>query len=199
MNNQTVSLTEVLENFAFEASKIGERQTTLEKYIAKFPQFAWELKSFAIEKDLLEFSNLETISDAEKQDYLAHSREILSNFLAEFDAPEISSLNALAKRLGMKKRDFAKRLGISISLLIYLEKRRLEFATIPNRFIKKIAEVLGQTENTISNYLNKTADFATGASFKTNERPQIGGQKSFAEAVREDQTLTEAEKRELIK
>lgn len=198
MNEQTISLTEVLENFAFEATKAGNGQTTLEKYIAKYPQFAVELKFFAIEKDLLQFSNLETISDAEKEEYLAHSRETLSNFLAEFDAPEISSLNSLAKHLGMKKRDFAKRLGISISLLIYLEKRRLEFATIPNRFIKKIAEVLGQTETAVANYLNQTADFATGASFKTNERPNIGGQKSFAEAVREDQTLTEAEKRELI-
>lgn len=204
MNDQKDSVIKVLESYAYETPESVDRQAVLERYIKEFPQFTNELKSFAIERDLLKFSHLENISEAEKEEHRKASRETLRSFLERkgstvAEEPEIKSLNLLAKSKGIKKIDLARRLGISISLLIYLEKRRLQLETIPQKFIKRIAEVLEQTENAIQAYLGQRADFATDASFKTEDRPQDIEQKSFTEAVRQDQTLSEKEKQELLK
>ncbi len=203
MNNRKDSVIKVLESLAYDTSESVDRQAVLERYIKEFPQFTQELKIFAIERDLLRFSHLENISDTEKKEHSEASRETLRTFLEQertaiTEESEIKSLNLLSKSKEIKKTDLAKRLGISISLLIYLEKRRLQLETIPKRFIKRIAEVLEQSENAICKYLGQPADFAGEASFKTQDRPEIIEQKSFDQAVRQDQTLTEKEKQELL-
>ena len=201
MKNTQRSLIKVLENFAFDTQDASDRQTVLEKYVNEFPQFADELKSFAVENDLLEFSHLEPISDAEMQNHLRASRKTLNKFLAskESKVAEIKSLYAVGEQIGLKKKDIKQRLGISTSLLVYLEKRRLEFQSIPPKLIKRIADLLKQTENSISQYLNQASDFAGEANFKTNSRPEADNRtKTFAEAIREDQELTKEQKQELL-
>lgn len=200
MNKQENSLIKILESFAFETLDAIDSQDVMEKYLKDFPQFADELKSFAIEKDLLKFTNLKNISEAEVERHLQASRNSLDIFLESLnsEAAEIQSLYETAKAKGMKKAQLKKRLGISTSLLVYLEKRRLEFKSIPKKLITRVADVLEQTENAVSDYLNQASDFAGQASFKTSGRPQIGKQKTFAEAIREDQELTPQQKRELL-
>lgn len=200
MNKQENSLIKILESFAFETLDAIDSQNVLEKYLKDYPQFAGELKSFAIEKDLLKFTNLKNINEAEVGEYLQASRRTLAKFLESknSEAAEIQSLYEVAKASGMKKVEFKKRLGISTSLLVYLEKRRLDFETIPKKLIKKVADVLERTENSVTRYLNQASDFSGQASFKTSDRPQVGKQKSFAEAIREDQELTPQQKKELL-
>lgn len=201
MNNKKDSLIKVLESFAYSTLEAIDPQAVLSKYIEDYPQFADDLKSFAIEKDLLEISHLKKISETEVENHLRASRRTLDNFLESKnveEAVQIQSLYETAKDKGMRKVDLKKRLGISTSLLVYLEKRRLEFESIPKKLIQKVAEVLEQTEDAVSEYLNKSSNFAGEVSFKSSGRPQSGKQKTFAEAIREDQELTPQQKQELL-
>jgi hypothetical protein len=81
---------------------------------------------------------------------------------------------------------------------MYLEKKRLEYSSIPQAIIKKISDVLETGEEIVSSYLAQTPDMAGEASFKTATRPEEVTLKSFAEAVREDQMLSAEEKKKLL-
>ena len=113
-------------------------------------------------------------------------------------AVSLQSLVETAKAKGLSRAKFASALGLSTSLVIYLEKRRLEFATIPKTIVAKIAQILETAEEKVSDYLNQSPDFAGNASFKTETRAEVQPPKSFAEAVREDQQLSAEEKGKLL-
>ncbi len=82
---------------------------------------------------------------------------------------------------------------------MYLEKKRLRFSSIPKAIIARLANVLEVSETVIANYLNQLPDLATNASFKSQTRPEELEQKDFADAVRQDQSLSRAQKAELLK
>jgi hypothetical protein len=110
----------------------------------------------------------------------------------------LQSLTDAAKAKGMNRSKFAAALGLSVSLVQYLEKRRLDYASIPKTIVSKVAEVLETGEELVKDYLNQPPGLVTNASFKATERPEDLQPKSFAEAVREDQQLSNEEKRKLL-
>ena len=70
--------------------------------------------------------------------------------------------------------------------------------SIPKAVIKKIADALETSEELVAGYLNRPPVSAVNASFKAQERPEEMKPKSFADAVREDQTLSSEEKQKLL-
>lgn len=191
-------LRDVLEEYANAANGVGDEKT-LRQMTEKYPQFREDLYDFAgltaIERHAPEVS----MSEAEYEKFEKRGLENLNNFLNRKNAETLKSLTTAAKILGMKKSVFAETLGMSLSLMNYFEKRRLEFATIPQHIIKKIAETLKTTENAIAEYLQIAPDFMGQADYKSADRPdEINRQKSFDEAVEEDSNLTTEQKRKLI-
>lgn len=196
MNTENISLNDVLESYAF-ATPDGNDLAVLEQWMTRYPQFSQDLMNFAAERDLLQFDEIEQISPAEEARHLELSRQTLQNFLVSH-SEKIESLTALAKKKGLKKQEFAKRLGLTVSLVQYLEKRRLKFVSIPEKIIEKTAEILQLAEEKIAEYLKQPPVSATDANFKNQTRPSEIEQKSFAEAVREDQSLSAEEKQKLL-
>lgn len=188
------TLAEVLEGYAVETSG-GNDLAVLRRWIEENPEFADDLMEFAAARAIVAQPDEEFTEDEEAR-FRELGRSVLANAMTKAqEAPQ--SLAAAAAEKGWDKAEFAKRLGISISLLMYAEKRRLQFSSIPKVMIERIAGLLEMTEQTVANYLQMPA--ATGGtSFKTATRPDSVSQKSFADAVREDQTLTTAEKRALL-
>lgn len=202
MNEQTkrASLEDVLESYAIETR--GENNlVALRRWMEKYPEYAQELMDFVAERSLIGASQLEK-SEQEVDRHLERSRQTLENFLANRSQKtenSIESLTAAAQTLGMNKVKFASAIKLSLSLVMYLEKRRLQFTTIPRQVIKRLAETLQTTEEKIASYLDQQPDFAFNANFKAQERPEAAEQKDFAQAVREDQSLTKEQKEELLR
>ncbi len=201
INEQTnhSALADILESYAIETGAENERER-LQKWIEKYPEFAEDLMNFHAERSFSQFRTPE-ISASEEAGFLLRSRATLEKFRAErrgqAEKP-LASLTAQAQALGMNKTRFASALKMSLSLVMYLEKRRLRFATVPRQIIQRLAATLQTSEQAVANYLDAAPDFAANASFKAVERPTEIEQKDFAQAVREDQSLTAAEKAELL-
>jgi transcriptional regulator with XRE-family HTH domain len=155
---------------------------------------------FAAARAVVRFSPEIELDFAEETKYREFGLKTLRAVLNEKVAPQTSlqSLTDAAKAKGMNKKGFAAALGLSVSLVQYLEKRRLAFASIPRNVIAKVAEILETSEETVSAYLNQQPDYAAQASFKTDTRAEEMPPKDFSEAVREDQTLSAEEKRKLL-
>ncbi len=194
-----MNLTDVLEEYA-AAAPSGNDSVILRRMTKEYPQFSAELEDFAAARAVVRFAPEAEISASEEARYqeigLQNLRAVLSEAATHQSA--LQSLTDAAKAKGMNRSRFASNLGLSVSLVQYLEKRRLDFASIPKAVISKIAEVLGTGEESIAHYLNQSLTPATDASFKTNERPEELQPKSFAEAVREDQFLSAQDKQTLL-
>lgn len=196
-----INLADVLEDFAMASAAGRNEQQILLVWMEKHPQYADDLMDFAAARSIVRYSPEFEISAADEAKYkelgARDLRQILSG-APEKSAAAIASLTELAKTKGLNKLKFAHALDLSLSLVMYLENKRLDFASIPKTVIGKIAQVLETGEDLIASYLNQSPNLATGASFKTETRPDDIKPKSFAEAVREDQQLSAEQKRKLL-
>jgi transcriptional regulator with XRE-family HTH domain len=192
------TLTEILEGYAFE-TPAGNDQKILQKWMERYPFFAEDLMDFAAARAVAKFSPEPEISAEEEARYREKALRNLRAFLGKSTHQSaLESLTDKAKEKGMNRAKFAAALGLSVSLVQYLEKRRLDFASIPKAVIKKIADALETSEELVAGYLNRPPVSAVNASFKAQERPEEMKPKSFADAVREDQTLSSEEKQKLL-
>ena len=194
--SEKVSLEDVLHGYAYEAGD-ENNPDVLDKYVKKYPQFYDELTEFAASRSLLKHSPEAELTEKEEQRYWHMGVEQMHTFLKKKPAA-IESLNALAEEQGMNKKAFAAALGVTISLLMYLEKRRLRFASIPSQFIKQIAESVKEKEESVAAYLRGGPELSTQASFKAEGRPRAGAARDFLDVVKEDPGLTDDQRKALL-
>lgn len=195
-------LEEVLEEYA-AATPTGNDLKILRSLTDKYPQYRDELADFAAARAVVKYAPDEDISIEEEKRFSEAGLKNLRLILGSLNAvsPSQNALHSLtdaAKARGMNKKNFAAALGLSVSLVQYLEKRRLAFASIPRTIIARVAKVLEAGEEAVAAYLNQPPDTAMQASFKATERAEEMPPKDFAEAVREDQMLSPDEKRKLL-
>jgi transcriptional regulator with XRE-family HTH domain len=193
------TLQDIFEAYSLDTPD-GNNFDILQKYIEKYPQFESELLEFAKERSLLKFDTETEISAEEKSRFAEISRRNFERFWKQqnVQVQSIESLTAVAKNLGMKKSQFAEKVGLSFSLVTYLEKRGLEFQSIPIQIVKKVAEVLKLAEESVAVFLNQSSNFGTETNYKSTSRPDEAEKKTFAEAVWEDLDLTAEQKRQLL-
>lgn len=188
-------LEEVLEQYA-ATTPAGNDLKILQSFSEKYPQFAEDLADFAAARAVAKHAPDEELTAEEAKRFQKSGLQNLRAILSSTN--ELQSLVETAKTKGLNRAKFAAALGLSTSLVIYLEKRRLAFATIPTKIVTKIAEVLDVTEKAVSVYLNQSAKYSADMSFKTDTRSEELPPKSFAAAVGEDQQLTAEQKRNLL-
>ena len=188
------TLTEVLEGYAIDTPE-GNDQETLRRWMERHPEFAEELMDFAAARAYVRNVDEGPLPDEER--YAAIGLNVLKSVLGT-EVTALNSLTEVAEAKGWKKPEFARKLGLSMSLLMYLEKRRVTIATVPKAIVAKIAELLETSEREIGAYLLQPPSMAGEASFKSQTRPEEERQKDFADAVREDQSLSPGEKQDLL-
>ena len=197
-----VNLEEVLEEYA-AATPAGNDLEILQQIAREHTEHAYDLADFAAARAVVKHAPDEELSAEEETRFQESGIKNLRMILSEINAVSIatnalSSLTEAAKSKGLNRSKFAAALGLSVSLVQYLEKRRLAFSTIPHTIVAKIAEVLETGENVVADYLNQSPDFAAQSSFKTNTRAEELPPKSFNDAVREDQQLSAEQKQKLL-
>ncbi len=192
-----MNLTDVLEEYA-ASTPAGNDLNILRRMTEQYPAFAAELEDFAAARAIARYAPETEVPAEDEQRYQEIGLKNLRQILSAAPLTVLESLIEKAKAKNLNRSRFAAALGLSVSLVQYLEKRRLEFASIPPKIIARIAQVLEIGEETVASYLNQPPVAATNASFKTEERPVELKPKSFADAVREDQQLSAEEKRALL-
>jgi transcriptional regulator with XRE-family HTH domain len=192
-----LDLSEVLEEYA-AAAPLGNDLQILRRMSEQYPQFAEHLRDFAAARSVQRYAPEVEFSAEEESRYQKIGLQNLRSILNASPQAAVESLLEAAKAKNLNRSKFAAALGLSVSLVQYLEKRRLEFASIPPKIIASIAEVLEIAEETVAKYLNQPPVAATNASYKAQERPVEIKPKNFSEAVREDQQLSPEEKRKLL-
>lgn len=196
--NKDVKLEDVLEGYAMDCPE-GNDPQILRKWISEHPQFADDLRAFAADRSRIRHLPDPVLSDGEIAAAMRRGRAALHQVRQETaaNAASINSLTKLAKDLGMKKGEFAKSVGLSLSLLMQLETRQVRPSTVPAKVVDRIARKLESAADAVRQFL-ELPQLAGEGNFKAESRPEGSPQEDFAEAVRKDRVLSDQEKRDLL-
>ena len=103
-----------------------------------------------------------------------------------------------AETRGLQIQQLAATTGLTVPLLMKLDRRLITFASIPRQIIERISQQIGHTAETVAAYLQGSAQFATNASFRADEAPRMPEQQNFSDAVKTDLTITVQQRTELL-
>lgn len=167
---------------AFSVEPTHDRKT-LEKYLTDYPEHAEALIACSIELLVDVTRSVETAATSENAVDLAWRR-----FRSAVSQPEESSvLNPFATLNPTAFKLLAKKLGINNLLLIRLRDRAIVAATIPRRFVQRLATELGTTTDAVMDYLRSPPAMVSGHSFRSTVKPSVTEQISFEKAVETSQ------------
>ena len=172
---------------AFSVEPTHDRKT-LEQYLIEYPEHAKALVTCSIELMVDATRNDDAVVTSEDATDRAWQR-----FQTVVGQPDdvlvtnpFSTLNPTAFR------SLAKKLDITNLLLIRLRDRAIVAATIPRRFVQRLATELGATAEAVMDYLQSPPAMVSGHSFRSAVKPAVTEQISFAEAIETSQ-LTPAQ------
>ncbi len=198
LNSQNNDVADVLESYAIAASGRNDFNI-LKEWVERYPQFAEELIEFAAECTIDDRTPDQPVSaELERIDRDAARARLSVALHNRRDVQPITSLIGLAKKERRSMQSFAAAAGLSVSLLMHLERRRVEFASIPGQLVRRLAELLSVGDEAVAEFLRLGPDRAPEMSYKADLMPLPVVQKSFADVVREDQMLSREQKLELL-
>lgn len=167
---------------AFSVEPTHDRKT-LEKYLTDYPEHAKALVACSIDLMVDATRSAETEAMSEKAVDRAWQR-----FQSAVSQPEEASVtNPFATLNPGAFKSLAKKLDINSLLLSRLRDRAIVAATIPHRFVQRLATEVGATTEALMDYLRSPPAMVSGHSFRSAVKPAVTEQISFEKAVETSQ------------
>lgn len=167
---------------AFSVEPTHDRKT-LEQYLREYPEHAKALVACSIE----------LMVDATRGDEVEVTSEgavdrAWQRFQTAVSLPDdVSVINPFATLNPTAFKSLAKKLDINNLLLIRLRDRAIVAATIPRRFVQRLATELGATAEAVMDYLRSPPAMVSGHSFRSAVKPAVTEQIPFEKAVETSQ------------
>ncbi|MDO9596228.1 MAG: hypothetical protein Q7J47_00770 [Azoarcus sp.] len=174
----------VLMAFSMEPSHGRE---TLERYIREYPQHATALIDCSI--DLLHEPPADDVSATVVSDSAV--AKAWQRFERAAQQPNAEVANPFAKLNQTGFKSLARSLDVSNLFLMRVRDRAISAATIPARFVEKLASELGATAHAVGAYLQGPPGMVSGHAFRSSVKPSVGEQITFDQAVATSQLTPE--------
>lgn len=171
---------------AFSMEPIHGRET-LERYIKEYPQHATALIDCSI--DLLHAFPTEDVSATVVPDGAVD--KAWQRFERAVQQTEAEVTNPFANLDTSGFKSLARSLDVSTLFLMRIRDRAISAATIPTRFIEKLASELGATAQAVAAYLQGPPGMVSGHAFRSSVKPSVGKQITFDQAVATSQLTPE--------
>jgi hypothetical protein len=178
-NSGSLKLSEEDVLFAFAVESAHDSQA-LERFLSKYPEYIDAILDLSMELEL----NSSHIEGEEEADSTRHVEKAWHRFMSvdnnvENALPTNPFANFGASEIGA----LSKQLGISKLMFTRLRDRTIDATTIPSRFIERVAICLSTTVDLMNAYLEGEPNIASGASFKSDLKPEASEKISFNKAV----------------
>jgi len=174
----------VLMAFSMEPS---HGQETLERYITEYPQHATALIDCSI--DLKHEPPADDVPATQVPDSAVD--KAWRRFERAVQQPDAEVANPFAKLNTSSFKSLARSLDVSNLFLMRVRDRAIRAATIPARFVEKLASELGATVQAVGAYLQGPPGMVSGQAFRSSVKPSVGEQITFDQAVATSQLTPE--------
>jgi hypothetical protein len=203
-------LEDVLNEFAADLEDTGASYAILEKWTARYPEYARELANVAAGEAVLRHTP-ETSDELDEQRLRRTGLDAAQGVLERIRAarptllaaaapqPVWPGLMGRAREVGLTIRQVAERTQLSVTLVGLLDRRLVRFASIPEEVLDALANTLQTQVDSIARYMQQSPSFAPSASFRAEVAPTLPQTQDFADAVRQDPTLDEDRRAALLR
>lgn len=182
----------------YAAARADGSNPSLREWVARYPAFADELRSFALHEDIV--SALEPSLKDDPDAALRFSERairVADRLKPEWStasAAQLASLVKTAARSGATAKKLAEALGLSVSFVARLDQRLFVPSSIPRTVITRLAGALGRTVEEIAQYLTLPPRTALAADYRSAEAPAVTGQVDFYKAIDDALDLSDEQK-----
>jgi transcriptional regulator with XRE-family HTH domain len=170
----------------------------LKHWIAEYPSFADDFVSWAVDLPLMQGDLYRAADPTEEARLGKIGRSVVAEMRARYGMahPTLTSITEAARQRNLRLKDVAERVGVGVPIVSKLEQRLLQFATLPEALIQKLAETLEVGAEAVRDYLRQPPTLAAGAAYQYTGKaaPQVSVQQSFAEAIRSCPGMSESDK-----
>jgi transcriptional regulator with XRE-family HTH domain len=189
-----------------EAARVA--RTLLGEFMRRYPHAAVALEDFAAVESLIENSpevesGTEGEKRAEEEAIVRAGMETAARLLAarrasreSEDSAPIAGLRKGAEARGLTLQALASATGLTVPLLVKLDRRLIRFASVPRQAVERIAAALGRSFEAVAEYLQGPPQFASQASFRADAAPGMTDRQDFFDAVESDLTMSVEQKEE---
>lgn len=174
----------VLLAFSMEPSHGRE---TLERYIREYPQHTTALIDCSI--DLRPDLPAEDVPATMVPDSAVDKAWQRFERAVQQTGAEVANPFAKLNTSGFKS--LARSLDVSNLFLMRVRDRTISAATIPARFVEKLASELGATAQTLRAYLQGPPAMVSGHAFRSSVKPSVGEEITFDQAIATSQLTPE--------
>lgn len=190
---------EVLTSFAQE---YAAGSASLSDWAARYPQYARDFARYAADRWAGETETSTVQPDAAllarvRTGRLAAARAARESVVARQAAVPTTALSTLlgvVRAKGLTPEAVSDTLGIPYALFFKLHRRLIAPDSVPRSFVRALAEAVERTTDEITAYLRQPPTLAAGASYRADDKPTVGEQEAFADALRSDPDSTEAQR-----
>jgi hypothetical protein len=186
---------------AYQAAAANPSHTSLAEWIRRYPHFERELTEFTVSWSLIEsFSPALPPASTEEpllhhhsislvQDILRKKKEVLRADDQEELHKGICQEGAVQ---GLSIHHLAERSQLSVALVRKLDRRLIQYRSIPKRAIEYLAQAIHRDASTVARYLQGAPILPQEARYRSEQAPKLTEAEDFFEAVRNDGMMTEA-------
>ncbi len=164
------------------------------EWIDRYPRYREELIDFTESWSLSE-TLPEPPTTGSDEALAARGLEILQELLAQGQEAPLASLLTEAHGRGLTPMQLAAQTGLGLLVLRKLERRLIRAASIPREAVEALAAALGRDAAAVASYLQGPPLAAGSASYFAPEGPSAAEPQDFAQAVREDASMTPEQRR----
>ena len=165
MTRQAHDMENILAAFSVEPN---HDKATLDRYLSAYPDLRSALLDLALD---LEFDGVDN-SPLDLESPLV---------AASWDRYSQNARQSLTSKRFTKEA--AKALGVKTTVIMQLRDRAVSVASIPPRFLFRLAEVLGAGVDELTSYLNEPRALAAGASYKADGKPNVAPQMALPDLL----------------
>jgi hypothetical protein len=198
MNNENTLVEKESLYMAWRRDREQATPRPLQRWIADYPEFTEDFVAWTTELPLLRAAEYRTPDPDDEARLARVGRSVVAEMRAQYGMahPPLVSLTDAARRRSLRLRDLAERLGIGMPIVSKLDQRLLQFATLPESLIRKLAETLELGTEAVRDYLRQPPTLAASAAYQYTgtTAPQVSAQQDFAEAIRACPGMSEAQK-----
>lgn len=166
----------------------------LKQWLSEYGDYRSELVMWATEHSALIAAEKDTLTLDQERIANETGRRVLAKFGLQPTEPVLKGLVEAAEVQGLNPRQFRKELGIGSTLLAKLQDRTLILATIPQKLVERIAEVLKIGVEQVRGYLSLPPTLAPSALYKSSSAPEVAAQQDFGDALASCSDMTSEEK-----